>query len=206
VLKCKECSVSISHPKRSFCSETCRVKYFNNKTAKRNKEARGQLRCAVCNKKILNSKKSTVMYCSQECRSKRNNLERRNKTKNKLAGKVCAKCGVEINAIRSRRKYCSQKCKDAARSRAQLRWKRVLTLYNLTQTEWEDILQLQGGVCAICQKESRTWHTDHNHSCCPGKVSCGKCVRGILCNKCNQAIGLLHENIESLERAARYLS
>jgi len=37
---------------------------------------------------------------------------------------------------------------------------------------------------AACQ-EAEWLQVDHDHSCCPGETSCGKCVRGLLCSKCN---------------------
>jgi hypothetical protein len=46
---------------------------------------------------------------------------------------------------------------------------------------------------------------DHDHACCPGGSSCGKCVRGLLCSTCNSALGLLGEDTGTLHRAAGYL-
>ena len=32
-------------------------------------------------------------------------------------------------------------------------------------------------------------YVDHDHGCCPGESSCGHCVRGVLCVRCNLIIG-----------------
>lgn len=48
-------------------------------------------------------------------------------------------------------------------------------------------------------------NVDHDHSCCPGQGTCGKCVRGLLCRACNRAIGSFSEDRENIRRALAYL-
>jgi recombination endonuclease VII len=59
------------------------------------------------------------------------------------------------------------------------------------QIKWED----QSGLCP-CGRSFAEWkpQIDHNHGCCPGVKSCGKCVRGLLCYRCNTVLGLLEED------------
>jgi hypothetical protein len=64
--------------------------------------------------------------------------------------------------------------------------------------------------CAICGVMSPgglydTWHTDHDHKCCPDSNSCGKCVRGLLCWRCNVGLGIFSDDIDSLISASVYL-
>ena len=52
---------------------------------------------------------------------------------------------------------------------------------------------------------------DHDHACCPvGKFpghrkSCGKCNRGLLCRKCNSALGQVDDDIEKIRGLIDYL-
>lgn len=39
----------------------------------------------------------------------------------------------------------------------------------------------------------------------PGKTTCGKCVRGMLCRFCNHALGNVKDNPETLRRMLHYL-
>jgi hypothetical protein len=82
--------------------------------------------------------------------------------------------------------------------------------YNITEEIYTEMFSSQGGVCAVCGDKSKSdWNLciDHDHSCCPGERSCGKCVRGLLCHRCNTALGLLRDSpsyIESLLDYARH--
>lgn len=82
--------------------------------------------------------------------------------------------------------------------------------FNITIDQYEQMLEAQGGVCAICRGKNRNgWSlaVDHDHSCCSGTTSCGKpsCIRGILCTLCNQGIGFMRDNPGLMETAADYL-
>lgn len=80
--------------------------------------------------------------------------------------------------------------------------------YGLTRVTYDAHLARQGGVCAVCETPpsgDQPLRVDHDHECCDREGSCGKCVRGLLCDKCNLAIGLFGENPFALIEAVRYL-
>jgi recombination endonuclease VII len=83
--------------------------------------------------------------------------------------------------------------------------------------EWyNEQFERQKGLCAICQLPEVEVHprtgniqrlsVDHNHTCCPGARSCGKCVRGLICAKCNQCLHQVEEVSGWCEKALAYLS
>lgn len=80
--------------------------------------------------------------------------------------------------------------------------------YKLTPEQFEELKAAQGGKCAVCGRElepGKRTNIDHNHACCPGKRSCGKCIRAILCGSCNRGIGYLQDSPEILLSAVQYL-
>jgi len=81
--------------------------------------------------------------------------------------------------------------------------------HGITAAQYDVLLAGQEGVCAICgTSEPRgrgRFHVDHDHSCCPGKKSCGKCIRGLLCGNCNPGLGAFSDNPDLLIAAAAYL-
>ena len=75
-------------------------------------------------------------------------------------------------------------------------------IYGISMHEFDELVEFQGGNCAICFKPleilNRRANIDHCHQ--TGKV------RGILCTGCNTGLGHLGDNIEGLERAVYYLN
>lgn len=84
------------------------------------------------------------------------------------------------------------------------------TTYNITLEAYEERLQNQNDECKTCYSGSPgAGHTyfsvDHDHSCCPGKRSCGKCIRGLLCSRCNLVLGPLNDDPVLLRSLADYI-
>ena len=80
--------------------------------------------------------------------------------------------------------------------------------HGTTKEDFTKMVEAQGNACALC-KAPGTWENlviDHDHECCPKQFSCGSCIRGALCKKCNTALGLLGDTIESLQAAADYVN
>jgi hypothetical protein len=77
---------------------------------------------------------------------------------------------------------------NSDRRERHLRYKYLMTL------EQFDLRSANG--CEICgDKPERSLQVDHDHHCCNGEKTCGKCVRGIICNKCNQAVDKMEDGI-----------
>ena len=88
-----------------------------------------------------------------------------------------------------------------------LTWK-LKKYFNISREEYNRLLQSQGGVCAICKKPPGSVRlcVDHDHACCPrDDGSCGKCIRGLLCRKCNRTLGFLEDSVEIAESLISYL-
>ncbi|WP_378975879.1 endonuclease VII domain-containing protein [Paractinoplanes rhizophilus] len=92
--------------------------------------------------------------------------------------------------------------------------------YQLTEQRYRELLAVQNGRCPICLRQPGhdphkgrpdwPWCVDHDHNCCPHKPTpknptCGNCTRGLLCTRCNSALGQLADDPQRLERALQYL-
>lgn len=77
--------------------------------------------------------------------------------------------------------------------------------YGLTEQEYDEKLESQGGRCAICGDDVPL-QIDHDHDCCARESSsCGECNRGLLCHGCNVGIGRFKDDPDRLIAAAEYL-
>jgi len=71
--------------------------------------------------------------------------------------------------------------------------------YGITADQYEQLLDRQGGRCAICDKTptNKRLSVDHDHE--TGEV------RGLLCSNCNHLLGLAQDSIDTLNKAIGYL-
>lgn len=126
------------------------------------------------------------------CKKERS-LRKFYKDKNRKDGRnyYCIDCSKLYN----QRPYVKKRCRDAEYKR-QLRKK-----YNMSLADYDQMLEFQNGVCVTCgkiNKGGKRLAVDHNHK--TGEI------RGLLCQKCNQAIGLVGEDIRVLIKLAEYLN
>lgn len=96
----------------------------------------------------------------------------------------------------------SAKWRDANREhvRRNLRNYKLRITYGIGIDTYEQMLQSQGGVCAICKgtpKGKINFCVDHDHAT--------GAVRGLLCGTCNLAIGYLNDSQETFRNALTYL-
>jgi hypothetical protein len=83
-----------------------------------------------------------------------------------------------------------------------------LSRFKLTRTTYEAMVAQQGGGCAFCSKphtDDEPLRVDHDHACCPGRGSCGRCVRWLLCHGCNTGLGNFGENVDAMLKAVELL-
>lgn len=101
---------------------------------------------------------------------------------------------------------------DASEERKkQLFANRLWRRYKLTVEDYERKLEEQGGGCAFCGKtqedqDGERLSVDHDHDCCPGEISCGECVRGLLCRRCNLALANFDDDPNRIKAAYKYLT
>jgi len=130
-----------------------------------------------------------------------------------INGRHCSVCG-EFKLASEFHLERDVKAKDGVTMRKQckpcrehIKWTSFIQrTYGITAEEYYDLLQRQNYKCAICES------TDVNN----GRVSSNKMfidhchtsgeVRGLLCSKCNQALGLFNDDTSLLQRAIEYLN
>lgn len=127
------------------------------------------------------------------------------------SGKPCP-CGRNKSPRRAHLKFCDT-CYRKNRKEASnaAHGTRILATYGITEEDYQELLEFQGGRCYICQwarGKTRRLCVDHDHSCQvghPKELGCQECVRGLLCQFCNTVVGRARDAVEWFLRGVEYL-
>lgn len=130
--------------------------------------------------------------------------------------KKCTRCKEQkeysqFHKSSDRKDGLSYRCKDCTREYNRESWNRnnrakavrdKRKRYGISAELYAEMLS-KG--CEVCGSTGKLV-IDHDHSCCSGIITCGKCVRGMLCYRCNTAEGLLLSNPELAKALAEYMT
>lgn len=125
--------------------------------------------------------------------------------------KICTKCKViknstEFHKDNRAKSGLQSRCKECHKNDRQdpeyYREYWLRSKYGIGLEEYDRLREEQGYSCRICEIhekhcENSKLVVDHNHET--------EEVRGLLCKKCNQALGLLQDNPDNCIAAAEYL-
>ncbi len=71
---CLNCGAVLTHiphkKKKKFCSDKCRMHYWNAHTNEMSHTSAVIVKCEVCGKDVLSYRKKTRRFCSRECAAK----------------------------------------------------------------------------------------------------------------------------------------
>ncbi len=120
----------------------------------------------------------------------------------------CTSCG--ITNPRTKEFYHSSgkgrlkvECKTCANER---NWtEQLIRKYGITVKQYNETLERQKHVCAICGKGYNVVRNGRKTRLCVDHDHTNGKVRGLLCSPCNQAIGLMYDNPKLLKNAIKYL-
>jgi hypothetical protein len=110
--------------------------------------------------------------------------------------KPCRAAQERARYARDRRAILARMRTDEARRR-RLRWRSLMRKYGLTQHEYEAMVVWQRGACGVCAQRVTALVVDHDHR--------SEEVRGLLCPRCNLALGGFDDEVARCDRAAAYL-
>lgn len=124
-----------------------------------------------------------------------------------MTRRPCKRCGKN----RAERFFSSARshiCNDCKKRRARnySRDTHLQENYEITVEEHDEIVEAQGGVCAICKGKRARYDTDHSHKLQKAGVPIRETVRGALCRRCNRRLlPACLDDIEILFNAIEYL-
>jgi hypothetical protein len=186
-----------------YCEKILPLDSFSKESRNRKRRA---TRCRSCVQSLRFEKLNTPTEVVDRIKRQIENRNREDKDT-----KACSACLrvfplAFFSKAKKRRKGRCSECKECrkeykAKTKERNRWTAIFRLYGMTKEHFENTLKKQNGKCKICCSTSpgkgNYFAVDHCHT--TGKI------RGLLCNNCNLALGLMGDDPKLLQDAAKYL-
>jgi len=118
----------------------------------------------------------------------------------------CGKCGKNRaeRFFTPRGRICMF-CKRDKRRRS-TKDRRLNETYGISMEDYDRILALQGGKCAICKGTRKVYDVDHDHAAERDGLPTRMTVRGLLCRRCNKRLlPASKDDVQILANAIVYL-
>jgi hypothetical protein len=137
----------------------------------------------------------------------------------------CKKCGKPYKNLNMKGVFINKcaECTDIGNLTAEVKsdilpmlrttcmtWKKLVTVmrkHKLTFKMVSEMVKGQKDRCARCEERlTGTPYFDHDHACCTSQKTCGLCLRGIVCARCNLMMAGYDDYVKNPEQTDRYLS
>lgn len=140
------------------------------------------------------------MYCTSNPLKKDQTANASKYPQGYFKPKGCKTCGNVFTPNAPSERYCSDECKDLGWSNSYLK-----RTYNITVQDYKEMFREQKGICKICGEEGFVMAKHHKTKLVVDHCHTTGKVRGLLCHKCNQALGLFQDSVKNLTTAASYI-
>ena len=205
---CAQCGVELSGRRLRYCSLTCREAYYNAQVKVSLLPA--ERYCRHCSKQLAGR---ATAWCNLSCKSQ---FQTELTLQNDIAvlARKCGKCGLTkplasdfykapTGTYRRTCKACVMAGNTARSAQPDAAYKQrqyhLKGLYGITPEQYEELLQAQGGTCAICSKPPTKMRLSIDHDHLEGHI------RGLLCTYCNLRVIGKTRDADLYRRAADYL-
>ena len=131
-----------------------------------------------------------------------------------MTTKTCIGCNNMFIPNANSQKFCNVKCRSSSWKKKE-HWKLPssklsnrksrLNTFGLSLNDYQDMLEKQGGTCAICGSPETQLRYGTLSRLAVDHCHITGTVRGLLCSKCNLGLGKFKDNWVLVENAMEYL-
>jgi len=172
-------------------------KYCSSECSHAARDQRIIIKCRECGKEFKGNK--TRFFCSNKCCMIHTGKIYSPKMNGKWSKKYdkCISCGTteRNHASKGLCTLCMSRINYNPNANRRLKLKKK---FGITLEQYNDLLQKVGGKCPICNNIDKVrLSVDHDHK--TGRV------RGLLCSRCNRALGYVNDDVDRLTKLIEYL-